>query len=189
MDDLYAVLGVDKSANVDEIKRAYRKEALAKHPDRGGDKAEFQTLQSAYDILSDPAKRAEYDHTGSVSQNSGGFDPSNMPDLSAMFGSIFSGGVPFFGSGFGSSSAFGGGPGSNKIKAARGPNKIHEIGVGLADLYRGKTFKLNMKREVLCGGCQGSGGSLIESCGPCGGKGFRVRGQQMGPIMAMTQEP
>lgn len=75
------------------------------------------------------------------------------------------------------------------VKPARGPNKIHEIGVSLTDLYKGKTVKLKMKREVLCANCAGKGGSRTEDCSACSGRGVRMRGQQMGPIMTMTQEP
>jgi DnaJ family protein A protein 2 len=185
MADLYGLLGIEKRASADEIKRAYRKEALVKHPDRGGEKEAFQALQSAYDVLSDPDKRAHYDMTGSIPQDGGGGGGGpSMPDLASIFGSFFGGGVagmPFFG---------GPGPGSGfGISQSRGPNKIHEIGVSLAELYKGKTFKLTMKRDVLCQSCDGKGGSRMETCGSCGGKGFRLRGQQMGPIMAMTQEP
>ena len=86
--------------------------------------------------------------------------------------------MPFFGGG--------GRPG---MRPARGPNKLHEIGVSLADLYKGKMFTLNMKRDVLCSGCAGEGGKRMEPCGPCGGQGMRMRGVQMGPIMSMTHEP
>ena len=183
MSDLYGVLGVGKKASADEIKRAYRKEALAKHPDRGGNKEEFQAMQAAYDVLSNPNKRAQYDATGQIPTGGEDLSHGGMPDLSAIFGSMFGGGgMPFFGHHFGPQH----GPG---VKAARGPNKLHEIGVGLSDLYKGKTFRLNMKREVLCGGCDGEGGSRMEACDACGGKGFRIHGQQMGPIMTMIHEP
>lgn len=193
MADLYGLLGLQKNASADEVKKAYRKEALVKHPDRGGNKEEFQKMQAAYEVLSDPDKRAHYDATGQVMQESGspGPGPGGMPDLAAMFGGMFSGGgfpggmpFPFFN---------GGGPGfpggtSGPIKAARGPNKIHEIGLSLADVYHGKTFTLNMKRETLCGRCAGRGGTRVENCGACSGRGFRMRGIQMGPIMTMSQE-
>jgi len=173
MADLYAALGVERDASAEEIKRAYRKAALANHPDRGGDKETFQRLQAAYEVLSNSDRRSAYDQTGSV----GDMEASGMPDLSSIFGSLFQGGMSMFGSQFG-----------QQIKAAKGPNKLHEIGVGLADLYKGKTFQINTKRDVLCHECLGKRGSLLETCGPCGGKGFRIRAQQMGPIMAMTQE-
>jgi len=177
MTELYGVLGLQKGASAGDIKAAYHKEALAKHPDRGGNKEEFQRLQSAYEVLSDPGRRAHYDATGDgFGQNSS----QVPPDLSAMFGSIFGGGgIPFFGSSFGP---------RHGVRAARGPNRVHDIGVGLADLYRGRTLTLNMKRDVLCHGCAGEGGSRMEACRACGGKGFRIRGQQMGPIMSMIHE-
>ena len=193
MGDLYGVLGLPKSASVDDIKKAYRKEALVKHPDRGGNKEEFQKIQEAYEVLSDSNKRSHYDATGQIAVEGGGpgpgFGGGGMPDLAAMFGSMFQGGggpggipFPFFMGGGG-----GGGPHAG-MKPARGPNKLHEIGLSLADLYHGKKFTLNMKREILCEPCAGRGGTRIENCGSCGGKGFRMRGVQMGPIMSMTQE-
>jgi len=186
MSDLYGILGVQKGASAEEIKRAYRKEALTHHPDRGGSKERFQALGEAYDILSNDDKRDQYDVTGQIPRGSD--EGGGGPDLGAMFSSMFGsgfpggpgfpggGGMPFFGMNFGPSA----------VKPARGPNKIHEIGVSLADLYKGKKFTVTMKRDVLCGGCKGSGGARIDVCGACGGKGFQLRGQQMGPIMAMT---
>lgn len=181
MAELYKRLGIDKNASGDEIKRAYRKEALSKHPDRGGDKAEFQAMQAAYDVLSDPDKRAHYDRTGSVPGDQESME-MHMPDLSSLFGSMFGGGMPFFGSPFGGASNMG------PTKQPRGPDKVHEIGVSLADLYKGKRFELTMKRDVLCASCDGKGGNRVENCDSCGGKGIRIRAQQMGPMMAMTQE-
>lgn len=176
--DLYGVLGVDKRAPVDEINRAFRKKALVNHPDRGGDKEAFQKLQAAHDVLSDSDKRAHYDATGQIPGEGGQPAP---PDLSAMFGSMFGGGggMPFFGMGMRN-------PGA---QVAKGPNKLHEIGVSLADLYKGIKFTLSIKRDVICGGCKGKGGTRVESCGACGGKGMRMRHIQMGPITTIAQEP
>lgn len=185
--DLYAELGVARDATADEIKRAYRREAAKRHPDRpGGDKESFQRLQIASEILSDSAKRAEYDATGQIpgaAEGPGG-GGSGMPDLSSIFGSIFGGGIPMPPPGF-----FTGGAGSPLVRAARGPNKVHEVGVSLPDLYAGKKFKMRMKRDALCPDCEGKGGKRVEACRSCRGAGMRMRAQQMGPMMAMMQEP
>ena len=107
-----------------------------------------------------------------------------------MFGGMFSGGFPGMPGGGIPFPFFNGGGGPHQqMKAARGPNKIHEIGLSMADLYSGKTFKLNMKRDTLCGRCAGRGGTRVENCAHCSGRGFRMRGVQMGPIMSMSQEP
>lgn len=89
--DYYQILGVDRSANQDEIKRAYRKLAAQHHPDRGGDTAKFQEIQAAYDTLGDPTKREQYDNPAPQGfQQFGGFPPG-FEDLfrSGPFGDIF----------------------------------------------------------------------------------------------------
>lgn len=184
MSDLYATLGLTRSATPADIKKAYRAKALEHHPDKGGDTVKFQKVQEANAVLSDPEKRALYDATGQVSPDSQG----GGPDIASMFG--FGGLGQMFG-GFNGFNGFGGGGsgGTGKSKAARGPNKMHEIGVSLHDLYVGKTFTLNMKRDVLCAGCNGNGGSKMEACAACAGRGTCVRRVQMGPMTAMTQEP
>ena len=115
MPDLYGVLGVEKKASVEEIKRAYKKEAFVHHPDRGGSKEKFQALQEAYDVLSDDGKRGHYDMTGQVPQGESEGQRGMPPDMAAMFGSMFGGGGgPMFGGGgpiFGGMPFFGGGMG------------------------------------------------------------------------------
>ena len=88
--DHYQTLGVEKTASQDDIKKAYRKLAAKHHPDRGGDTATFQSIAQAYDTLSDPAKRAQYD---SPQQEFNPFTQGADPgwhDVSSMFG-----GIPF----------------------------------------------------------------------------------------------
>lgn len=190
-DDLYKRLGVSKAAKPEEIKKAYHKLALSKHPDRGGDKEEFQAIQQAHEVLMDSQKRAVYDATGSIPGDGSASGPQeiNVPDINEILRMFAGGGGPGMPGGFPFSFFGGGGPGSHHPKAARGPNKMHEIGVSLTDLYKGKKFDFHMKRQVLCGGCNGKGGSETEICKSCGGRGSRMEGRQMGPIMAMTQVP
>jgi DnaJ homolog subfamily A member 2 len=191
-DDLYKRLGVSKAAKPDEIKKAYHKLALSKHPDRGGDKEEFQAIQQAHEVLMDSQKRAAYDATGTIpGEGAGGGPGMNVPDINEILRMFAGGGggmpgmpggfpFPFFGRG---------GSGGSQPKAARGPNKMHEIGVSLPDLYKGKSFEFHMKRQVLCSDCNGKGGKEMEMCKDCGGRGSRMEGQQMGPMIAMTQVP
>lgn len=191
---LYDLLGVERGADVDVIRKAYRKKALTEHPDKGGDAERFRQINDAYTVLSDPEKRAFYDQTGQVpgeaAGGAGGGGGGGMPDFAEIFGSMFGGGggipIPMF-HGFG----MGGGPGGGgpPAKMPRGPNKLHEIGVTLADLYAGKTFKLNMKRDCICETCSGKGGTRMESCAACRGRGIRVQQQQMGPMMTISQQP
>jgi DnaJ family protein A protein 2 len=180
MADLYSVLGVPRTATEEEIRKAYKRRSLETHPDKpGGSKEEFQTVSQAKHILLDPGLRADYDATGRIpgaaEENGGG----GGPNMSEIFGNLFGGGMPFFA---------GGGPGPGR-KPPRGPNKIHEIGVSLADLWHGKTIKLNMHRDVLCDSCKGKGGTQTTTCTGCSGRGFRMRRQQMGPMVMMAQEP
>jgi DnaJ-class molecular chaperone len=93
--DYYSILGVSKSASADEIKRAYRKLAQQHHPDKGGDEARFKEVSEAYQVLSDPSKRAQYDQFGSVGPGGAGFGGAGR------YEDIFSGGSGFGGTGFG----------------------------------------------------------------------------------------
>jgi DnaJ family protein A protein 2 len=185
---LYELLGVERTADADTIKKAYRRKALTEHPDKGGDEEKFKKLNEAYNVLSDPQRRAVYDQTGEIpgeAPAAGASGPNFADILGSMFGGGFGGGIPipvFHGMG-----SAGGGEGP--MKMPRGPNKLHEIGVSLADLYHGKKIKLNMKREVICGDCEGRGGKRMETCGLCRGRRFRTVQQQMGPMIAMSQQP
>lgn len=186
MASLYDLLGVARDASSDEIKKAYRKKAVVEHPDKGGDKEKFQQIQEAYDVLSDEEKRNIYNQTGEIpreGQQSG--QGVNMADI---FGSMFGGfpGMQGFPGGFPGMQGF---PGNRPGKQPVGPSKMHEITISLRDLYQGKRIELRMKRDRLCGSCNGSGGSRVEKCGACGGNGVRIRHIQMGPMVTIAQEP
>ena len=97
--DYYNILGIDKTTNQEDIKKAYRKKALEYHPDRGGDEVKFKEAAEAYETLSDNQKKQEYDMYGKTGRGAGnsarGF---NMDDIFSQFGDIF-GGNPFGGGG------------------------------------------------------------------------------------------
>jgi len=99
--DLYSVLGISKSANADEIKKAYRKLASQHHPDKGGDTAKFQKIQEAYAILSDPEKKAQHDNpqTQGIHMGPNGFSFQMGGDINDIFNQIFEGRRGPFGSG------------------------------------------------------------------------------------------
>ena len=177
--DYYEVLGVDKNAGADEIKKAYRKKAIQYHPDKNpGDKAaeeKFKEAAEAYDVLSDPQKKARYDQFGHAGMggaggfNAGGF---SMEDIFSQFGDIFGSG---FG-GFGGFSGFGGfGGGRSQRRVPRGSDIRIKVKLNLAEIAHGveKTVKIN--KLVQCPDCNGKGAvssADIKTCDHCHGTGM-----------------
>jgi len=162
---LYQHLGVNRSADATEIKKAYRKMSLIHHPDKGGDPEEFKKIQKAYEVLSDDARRANYDATGSEEIQA----PQGQPfpfDIGSLFGNMFGGGGP-----------------RAQPKAQKGPAKMHDIALSLHDFYHGKEIAIQFERSRFCTGCKGSGVERYESCGGCGGSGTRQSVVMMGPGM------
>lgn len=178
-DALYKVLGVARGADPDEIKKAYRKQALINHPDKGGDPEQFKLVQKAYEILSDDQRRAMYDQTGSEQ------DMSNEIPFSPFGG----GGIPFdLGSMFG---MFGPGmpqPGP-KRRGGKAPPKVHEMPVSLWDYYHGKRIKIQFDRQKFCEPCKGEGAERYDTCAGCGGSGMRQQVIMMGPVRAISHGP
>ena len=176
--EYYEVLGVDKTASEDEIKKAYRKLAIKYHPDRnpGNKEAEekFKEAAEAYDVLHDPQKRQQYDQFGFAGQGGaggfGGFGGAsmNMDDIFSMFGDIFGGHAGGFG-GFG---GFGGG--QRRPQQHRGSDLRLKVKLTLQEISTGVTKKFKVRKDVVCQHCHGSGsadGGASETCPTCHGSG------------------
>ncbi|HEY4506962.1 MAG TPA: DnaJ C-terminal domain-containing protein [Candidatus Paceibacterota bacterium] len=173
MSDYYTTLGVTKNSSPEEIKKAYRKLAHQHHPDKqGGDEKKFKEINEAYQVLSDPEKRAQYDQFGSAppggfgSQGpfggfSGGFNQEvNLEDLFDLFGGAFGGGFRQSG-GRGNDQASGG-----NIKIA--------MTLTLKDVARGAVKNIELNRDLACNECGGSGGAKgkgLVDCPACNGRG------------------
>ena len=177
--DYYEVLGVEKNANADEIKKAYRKAAIKYHPDKNpGDKEaeeKFKEAAEAYDVLSNPDKRARYDQFGHAGMGGaasgaggfgGGFGGFSMEDIFSQFGDIFGG---HFGGGFRSS---GGGRTVN-----RGSDLRIKVRLTLQEIAEGVTKKLKINKTIACDACGGTGAkdsSSYTTCSTCNGSGYVV---------------
>lgn len=186
--DYYEVLGVDKSADADTLKKAYRKLAIKYHPDKNpGDKEaeeKFKEAAEAYDVLSTPEKRQRYDQFGhaGVDGNGGGFGGfggfggggMSMEDIFSAFGDIFGGGS------FGGFGGFGGGRSSGR-RVNKGSDLRIKVKVTLQDVAHGKETKVKLKKLVACPHCKGTGakdGSAYTTCTTCNGSGHVTRQQQ-----------
>ncbi|KEF60923.1 uncharacterized protein A1O9_02487 [Exophiala aquamarina CBS 119918] len=188
--DLYAILGVEKDASQADIRKAYRKAALAHHPDKVApeerEEAEvrFKAASQAYEILYDDEKRHLYDAHGMAafdgSRGPGGMGGDvNMEDILNMFG--MGGGIPGMG-------GMGGMPGGPR-KMRRSPDENQKYEVTLEELYKGKTVKFSSTKNVICSKCNGTGGAdkaKPKECSACKGQGVKQVLSQVGPGM-LTQ--
>ena len=199
--DYYDVLGVAKNASADEIKKAYRKKAIQYHPDRNpGDKdaeEKFKEAAEAYDVLSNPDKRARYDQFGHAGMSGaagnggpfGGFGGGmSMDDIFSMFGDIFGGH-----GGFGGFGGFGGGGGTQQ-RRFRGSDLRVKVRLTLKEISTGVEKKFKLKKYVPCPHCHGSGAegnSGVETCPTCKGSGSVIRNQQtiLGTMQTRTTCP
>jgi molecular chaperone DnaJ len=176
--DYYEVLEVSHNASKDEIKKAYRKQALKFHPDRNpGDKEsenKFKEAAAAYEVLSDDQKRSRYDRfghagvEGAASGGGGGF--SNVEDIFEHFGDIFGG---HFG-GFG----FGGSNSSRGQRINKGQNLRVKVKLTLEEVFSGVEKKIKVNKYISCKVCKGTGaedGSSHNTCPTCRGTGMVTR--------------
>lgn len=201
--DYYEILGVQKSATADELKKAYRKMALKYHPDKNpGDKEaeeKFKEAAEAYDVLSDPNKRAKYDQWGHSMGPSGfggggggGFHAGgmSMEDIFSQFGDIFGGGS--FGGFGGFGSAAGGSP--RRRRQPKGSDLRIKVKLTLKEIAEGVTKKLKIPRYVKCQHCNGTGakdGTAFQTCQRCHGTGVIEHIQQtfLGPMQSSATCP
>ena len=172
--DYYEVLGVERSVDAAELKRAYRKLAMEHHPDRNPDdkasEARFKEASEAYQVLSDPEKRARYDRFGHAGTSGGGFGGGfhDVHDIFSAFGDIF-------GDIFGGRMGGGGGRGP-----ARGADLEMRVTLTLAEAFTGVSKEVKVLRRAPCGTCGGSGaaaGTSPETCQHCGGRGQVMHSQ------------
>lgn len=176
MQNPYDTLGVSRDASADDIKRAYRKLSKEWHPDRHkGDKAaenKFKDINQAYEVLSDPQKKSQYDRFGSTGGQgfgggAGGFDFSGFnvngqgaPDLEDLFGSFFGGGT------------------RRQRAEGKGQDLETQIEITLTDVLHGTERTMNVRRLMPCDTCKGSGsaeGKDMLTCDECGGTGTVVQ--------------
>jgi len=195
--DYYKILGVEKSASQDEIKRAFRKLAQKYHPDKeNGDEQKFKEINEAYQVLGNEQKRKQYDQFGSTfdqagSGGFGGFDFSNFARGGANpFGSRYSN-VQFdfedLGDIFGDMFGFG----SKSKKRARGADIEMDLEVDFTEAAFGTEKKVELYKNIVCDKCHGSGaepGTKIETCPVCKGTGKQTSVQQtfLGAIQTQT---
>lgn len=172
--DYYEVLGVERSAGAEEVKRAFRQAALKFHPDRNKEpdaEARFKEASEAYDVLSDPEKRQRYDRYGHAGLNGAGMrDYANVrvDDIFSMFTDLFGGGFDVGGRG----------------RASSGADIEAEVEIGLRDVLTGvDALPLRFRRMDYCDRCAGHGnepGTKRTTCQTCGGYGQVERQTSMG---------
>ena len=179
--DYYEVLGLERNASQDEIKRAYRKLALQSHPDQNPGDAEaetrFKEAAEAYDVLGEAEKRVKYDQFGHAAFGQGGFPGggrfTNIEDIFDAFGDIFGGGGGIFGDLFGA---------GRRTRQGPRPGRDLKIVIDLIleEIDTGVEKTVSIRREETCETCGGNGakpGTAPVACATCGGRGQVQRSQ------------
>ncbi|OHE16765.1 MAG: molecular chaperone DnaJ [Syntrophobacterales bacterium GWC2_56_13] len=166
--DYYEILGVERNAPEDEIKKSYRKLAMQFHPDRNpgnhGAEENFKEAAEAYEVLSDPEKREIYNHYGQEGLSSAGYRGfSGFEDIFSSFGDIF-------GDVFG----FNTGRSRSRTMARAGADLRYDLRISFMDSAIGASTEINLEKYVLCSSCRGSGcapGTSPQVCSRCHGRG------------------
>lgn len=170
--DYYNILGVERGASKDEIKKAFRAKAHEHHPDKGGDEAKFKELNEAYQVLGDEDKRRQYDQFGSNFEQAGaggfggfsGFGGQNVnfEDLGDIFGDMF-------------------GFGGRHQRTQRGGDVLVDVSLSFKESVFGVEKEISLTKNNACDRCGGVGaepGSKMRTCNTCDGKGFTVNVQR-----------
>lgn len=177
--DYYEVLGINKSASTDEIKKAFRQKAIQYHPDKeGGDEAKFKEVNEAYEVLKDPSKRQRYDQFGhagvgsSAASDGNPFGGAGGQSVNFDFGDLGLGDIfSMFGEGFG----FGGaGGGRGQHRQARGSDVETSIEISFEEAVFGTEKELHLSLDDTCEHCNGTTvepGSELVTCSECNGRG------------------
>lgn len=197
--DYYDVLGVSKSASKDEIKKAYRKQAIEFHPDKNPNnpaaEEKFKEAAEAYEVLSDEDKKARYDRYGhaGVDPNMGGGGAyrgggMTMEDIFAQFGDVFGESGGAFGS------FFGGSRGGERAQGEKGSNLRIKVSLTLEEIAKGVTKKIKVKKQVACDQCNGTGAkdsASLQTCQTCRGAGMvrQVRSTILGQMQTTATCP
>lgn len=195
--DYYDVLGITKSATQAEVKSAYRKLAIKYHPDKNPDNNEaeekFKEAAEAYEILSNPEKRSNYDRFGFAGSGFGGGGQGgmNMDDIFSQFGDIF-GNAAGQGSPF--DSFFGGGGRGGGRRTSRGSNLRIRVKLTLEEIASGVEKKIKVNKNVSCQPCKGTGakdGASFDKCTTCNGTGTvrRVTNTILGQMQTSSTCP
>jgi len=150
--DYYHILGVPREASKEDIKKAYRKKALEHHPDKGGDENKFKEITHAYEVLTDPEKKARYDQFGTEDPGSGGFNP--FGGFSDFFGDIFHQ--------------------RQQPQRRKGQDIRVTIQLTINEILSGTSKKIKYVRNKKCTSCDGQGGHGEKACGFCSGTGQKV---------------
>ncbi|MDR1623433.1 MAG: molecular chaperone DnaJ [Tannerellaceae bacterium] len=195
--DYYEVLGVERNAPLEVIKKAYRKKAIEYHPDKNPDdkvaEEKFKEAAEAYDVLSDEQKRQRYDQFGHAgmggASDGGGFSGGmSMEDIFSQFGDIFGGHF-----GFGSFGGFGNSRGSER-RVNKGSDLRVKVKLNLSEIAKGVEKKIKVKKYIPCKTCHGSGAegqNNTKTCDTCHGSGVvtRVTNTILGQMRAQSVCP
>lgn len=193
--DYYEILGLERNASAEDVKKAYRKLAIRYHPDKNPNdptaEEKFKEAAEAYDVLGDNDKRARYDRFGHQGVNGGGYGGSgqggmSMDDIFSQFGDIFGENSPF--------GSFFGGSGGQQRRVRKGSDLRIKLKLNLQEVANGVEKKIKVKRYDTCGTCNGNGakgGTALKTCGTCNGSGQvrRVTQTMLGQMVSTSTCP